>query len=291
MSFPVSNKMDNVINMLQHTNIHDLSNKAIIYARCSTKKQNEDMNQSLETQVSICMDYCKKNKLEVYHIVREVVGGHNHLKQSYNNILEHASNTNIIIADPSRLSRNVGSADNFIKKCNELHITIHSVRDQIISDSHNNCKKILNLVYDAFTESTIISKRVSSAMKIRKQMGSHLGKPTYGYKIEHVIDNKTGMKLRKLKENNEEQQVIKLINLLYGGCSPSVLSKHPLYKKIMKDDHIFDFDGYKIYYGNLWPSDIKDILNRCNVKGRKTKWTSLDIMRIVKKHVCKKMFL
>jgi len=289
MSF--SNKIDKIANMMQHTNIVDLSNKAIIYARCSTKKQNEDMNQSLETQVSICIDYCKRNNMKVHEIVKEVVSGHDYKKQSYYNILDRVSNTNIIIADPSRLSRNVGSADTFINKCNKMNITIHSVRDNIISDSHVNCKKILNLVYDAFVESSIISKRVSTAMKIRKQMGSHIGKPPYGYDIEHIKDKTTGMKLRKLKGNKIEQSIIQLINFLYYGCNISTLKKHCLYKNIMNCKYIQQFDTI-IYYGNLWACDIVKILNSCMIEGRQPKWTTHNITKIVKKNIyCKKMLL
>ena len=286
-----SNKMDSITSMLQHTNINNLSNKAIIYARCSTKKQNEDMNQSLDTQIGICIDYCNRNNMEIHDIVKEVVSGHDYMKQSYYSILDRVSNTNIIIADPSRLSRNVGAADVFIKKCNELNILIHSVRDSIISDSHINCKKLLNLVYDAFIESSTISKRVSSALKIRKQMGSHLGKPPYGYTIEHVKDVNTGMKLRKLKENKKEQSIIQLMNLLYYGCNIQTLMKHCLYKKIINCEEINQFDGV-IYYGNLWTCDIAKILNKHMIEGRHSNWTSLTVMKIVKKNIyCKKMLL
>ena len=49
-------------------------------------------------------------------------------------------------------------------------------------------------------------------------MGSHIGRPPYGYKISHEVSKTNGMKLRKLKEEPREQAIIMLINLLHNGC-------------------------------------------------------------------------
>ena len=112
--------MSFVKDLFNQLNIIENRNKAIIYTRCSTKKQNEDNNMSLETQV--CNDYCIRNNMIVGEVIREVVGGHNimkqfKMKQSLITMLDSYTNMNIIIADPSRLSRNVSNADMFLHLC------------------------------------------------------------------------------------------------------------------------------------------------------------------------------
>ncbi len=108
--------ISNIIQSFQQSNIVDLSKCAIIYARCSTLQQNQDMNQSLQTQIGICQDYATTHNLTISNIISEVVPGHNSKKQSYNSVLKY-HNTNVIIADTSRLSRNIGDGNIFIKKC------------------------------------------------------------------------------------------------------------------------------------------------------------------------------
>ena len=166
--------------LFNQLNIIENRNKAIIYTRCSTKKQNEDNNMSLETQVCICNDYCIRNNMIVGEVIREVVGGHNimkqfKMKQSLITMLDSYTNMNIIIADPSRLSRNVSNADMFLKECTKRNIILHFVRDNLTSNSYQDCKKILSIVYDATIESNVISKRITSSIKSRRLLGSHIG--------------------------------------------------------------------------------------------------------------------
>jgi len=92
-------------------------NSAIIYARCSSKKQDSDHHQSLLCQVSKCLDYCTNMKLNVKYIIKDIKPGHELHKLSVFNILNQYENCNIIIMDPSRLSRSVSQANDFIIKC------------------------------------------------------------------------------------------------------------------------------------------------------------------------------
>ena len=277
--------------LFNQLNIIENRNKAIIYTRCSTKKQNEDNNMSLETQVCICNDYCIRNNMIVGEVIREVVGGHNimkqfKMKQSLITMLDSYTNMNIIIADPSRLSRNVSNADMFVKECTKRNIILHFVRDNLTSNSYQDCKKILSIVYDATIESNVISKRITSSIKSRRLLGSHIGsKAPYGYKIINLVNNMNGIKIRRLVENIDENNIIKLIMCMYDGCSIDVFYKN--YRKIKKNYKFKLLDAYDeefqlIEHGNLWPKDIMILFNKKNIDKRGNKWKVIDIYNIIK---------
>jgi DNA invertase Pin-like site-specific DNA recombinase len=279
--------ISNLPNMIKRLNVSELTSNAIIYVRCSTPKQNQDAHQSLQSQIALCIKYCKDNNLTVIDTIQEIVSGHNSVKQSYQSILDNNSNINLIIADASRLSRNVASAYNFVINCSKKNILIHSVRDNIITNSHQEYKKFINIVFDASIESSIISKRVCSSLKIRRQLGSHIGKIPYGYTCISTIDNKSGMRLRKLIENTKEQNIISFINQLYYGSKIPILYK--LYKKItLKDDfRLYEDNGIEfneVYYGNLRIKDIKHLLDLHSITKNGDNFTSYNIRAIVNKN-------
>ena len=279
--------ISNLPNLISRLRMSELTSNAIIYVRCSTPKQNQDAHQSLQSQIALCIKYCKDNKLTVIDTIQEVVSGHNSKKQSYQSILDNNSNINLIIADASRLSRNVPSAYNFVINCSKKNILIHSVRDNIITNSHQEYKKFINIVFDASIESSIISKRISSSLKIRRQLGSHIGKIPYGYTSISMIDNKSGMRLRKLIENTKEQNIIDFINRLYYGSKIPALYK--LYKKITsKDDfRLYENNGIEfneVYYGNLRIKDIKHLLDLHSITKNGDNFTLCNIRAMVNKN-------
>ena len=285
--------MNRLINYLTSSlNIKDTTKCAVIYARCSTIKQNNDIGQSLHTQIAECMNYCNDNNLEISEVINEVVPAHNYKKQSYYNILDKYKNTNIIIADPSRLSRSVSDASMFLAECKKRNIIIHSVRDNLICDSLQNTKKFIDMIFDAMIESSVISKRVKSSINIRKKMGSHIGKASFGYNITHVIDSTNGMKLRKLVENKEEQNIIKVILLLYYGCNVSDF--YNMFEKISDNDTKLYDESEEftiIYYGNFWPYAIASFLNEQGILLQGKQWKSSNISHIVNKYPSTKKLL
>jgi DNA invertase Pin-like site-specific DNA recombinase len=285
--------MNRLINFItSQFSIKDTTKCAVIYARCSTSKQNNELGQSLHTQIGECMNYCNENGFEISEVISEIMPGHNYKKQSYYNILNKYKNTNLIIADPSRLSRNVSDATMFLTECKKRNITIHSVRDNLICDSLNNTKKFSDMIWNAVMESSVISKRVKSSINIRKMMGSHIGSAPYGYNITHVIDSTNGMKLRKLVENKEEQNIIKLILLLYYGCNVSDFYK--MFEKV-SDNQTKLYDGSEefiiVYYGNFWPYAIASFLNEQGIQRQGKTWKSSNITSIVNKHPSTKKLL
>ena len=279
------NSISNMIHDLNKSNIKDLSNSAIIYARCSTPKQNQDMLQSLQTQIAICMEYAKANNLIIIETISEVARGHGK-KQTYNSVLDK-SNTNLIIADASRLSRNISDGNIFVTKCEKKNILIHSVRDDIITNSNQERKKLFNCIYDASIESSVISKRISSAFKIRRQLGSHFGNPPYGYKIFKHVDKKSGIKLRKLLEDSTEQTIIKFITkLYYGGNIKDIYNTFRKIKPTL-DFKLTDLKNNEfefVEYGNIIKKDIKILLDEYEITYRGEPWKTSDISKIINKN-------
>jgi len=265
-----------------------IKDSAVIYARCSTMKQNNEAGTSIHTQIAECMMYCNNNNYEILEVITEVISGHNSAKQSYNKVLEKYNNINFIVCDPSRLSRSACAANVFLDQCNKQKIVVHSVRDNLICNSLNNNKQFINLVFDAMIESNTISKRITNSINIRRQLGSYIGSTIpFGYKITKTMDKKTGLKLRKLVETSDEMDIIKLITSMYYGCKSSTFYKN-LYKVDRNSTYkLEDMNQSPIdtlYYGNAQPKNIADVLNECNISCRDKNWNSNSIRKIVRKH-------
>lgn len=287
-------RISNMINMFSSTTVKDTKMGAVIYARCSTPSQNQDKGTSLATQIAECRHYCNANNFEITEVISEVISGHNSSKQSYNTILEKYKNTNVVISDPSRLSRNIGNASNFIDGCIKKNITLHCVRDNLVCSTINEFKAFTNLIFDAMIESQTISKRIRSSINTRRQMGSHIGVAPYGYKIEHVQDLNSGMKIRKLVRHSLEMNTVRLIQKMYYGCT-SAEFYNALYnvesecEYKLEDNSGNAFDN--LYYGNVLPSNIATVLNDNSIYCRGKLWTSSHIRNIVTRNpATKKIF-
>jgi DNA invertase Pin-like site-specific DNA recombinase len=277
---------DDIINSsLDELTMTDSVEKGIIYARCSSIRQTHENNMSLETQVSICLEYCVKNNIIVTEIKKDIVPGHDISKMSLNDIPDNFSNIHIIIADPSRLSRNVADADIFLKRCTDKKITIHFPRDNLISDVLNYRGKILGLVHDAYTETQIMSKRIKSSIQNRKKFGSYIGIAPFGYKINKIAGKGTISFIRKLFKDDSEQKIIEIIKKLYYGTE-KIKSLELLIQKISLNNKIKlnFFDNTKIkklYYGNISINSIVDFLNENNILKRGKEWTYNSVLRII----------
>jgi DNA invertase Pin-like site-specific DNA recombinase len=284
-----------ITNSNSNTNIDNYKisnefNSAIIYCRCSTPSQNTSIgHHSLSTQISICIYYCAKNNLNVDKIQKDICGGHDISKLAICDIPSKYSNINLIIADPSRLSRKVSDADKFILDCLKSNIRVHFVRDKIVVNTYSDYKKAIGLVCDAYIETQTLSKRIKSSYEIKKHLGSHIGKIPYGFESYYIIDPVSQYKIIKLKEISDEQNVIGLINKMYFGSDIGSFNK--LFRKIMgskisKKFKLTDATGEDftdIYYGNLTQSAIAEFLNKHDIKYRTKIWKTSNVSAILDK--------
>jgi len=272
------NDLLNFMNNLEINKKRKLNDlQAIIYARCSTPSQNTDSNQSLQTQICMCIDYCNQNNLSILNIYKDIHHGHDISKLKIYSILDENSDCNIIITDPSRLSRNISNTMDFITKCNKKNIRLHFVRDDLISDSNQDIKKIINLTCDAYIETQTLSKRLRTTFQTKKKYGSFLGRVPFGSKSYFETNQNNMVKIRKLTPDILEQDIIKLINMMYFGSNDMTefykiynqLTNNLNYKLTDQSDKQFE----QIYYRNFTMKTIVDFLNENNILSRNKKWT------------------
>lgn len=269
------------------TNINLQNNRAIIYARCSSNKQITDGKDGLSNQIGICMEYCNKKKLDIIDVIEDICPGHDIRCLTINKIFDNNENNgmNIIICDPSRLSRNVSNTFQFLENCRNHNIRLHFVRDGLTNDTNEECKKILGLVYDAYNETNLLKKRLKSTFAMKKSLGSHLGKPPYGFDII-TKNNHSKIKIRSLVLNKDEQLVIDIIKKLYYGST--MVEFYTIFKKLTKNNHfkLKDIRGNEfshIYYGNINTTDIKNLLNENEILNRGKEWTTRTIRNMINK--------
>jgi DNA invertase Pin-like site-specific DNA recombinase len=258
---------------------------AIIYTRCSTAIQNNNINQSLQTQICLCIDYCNQNNLSISEILKDIHHGHNIDQLKISSIPDNYSDCNIIIADPSRLSRNVSNTMDFITKCINKNIKIHFVRDELVSDSNQDIKKIINLTLDAYIETQTLSKRLKTTFEIKKKNGSSLGRIPFGFESYNETNNSM-VKIRKLKPKVLEQDIITLINMMYFGCN-NMLDFYKIFQKITNNLNykLMSTNGEfnQIYYGNFTKKTIIYFLNENNILNRNKAWTIYSVDNILNK--------
>lgn len=286
--------IDNLDNLLQNMKTTDTSKDAIIYIRCSTKKQNEDNLHGYSTQLGLCREYAEKNNFNVTEVLFDTIPGHNISKMKINHILDDStySNINIIFADPSRLSRSPSEGTSFVMKCLDKKIICHSARHNISTNNNPELKLFLSYILDAYTESQIFISRMKSMIYLKKKHGSYIGVPPYGYHLVKCINTSSEYPISVKKLDKHEQDIIKLIALLAFGSYLEPLyvllrelsnnTNAKLYYSNGKQE--IEFEN-KICYGYLREPDIANILNNFNILKRGKLWTKYSVSGIIKKLV------
>lgn len=138
--------------------------KAHIYCRISTENQNK----SNIRQVNKCIEFCKKNNIQIEYIYEESSSSRKFKnKNTLNDVIKKMKTGDIlIIPSIDRFSRNVYGGLEILEKMVELGLHIFSIDDNIgyfdIYDKH----KFRERMSYAELESDIISKRVKGTKKI-----------------------------------------------------------------------------------------------------------------------------
>jgi DNA invertase Pin-like site-specific DNA recombinase len=265
--------------MVDSININSISiySPTIIYSRSSTKRQNNyNLNSaSINTQSHSCMEFCKKNGLDIKFMRSEICSARNFNNQKkLNEIIESFNNINLVIFDVSRFSRNIADGVNMINKCFEKNITVYFVKDNLVIKSKQDLPKFTTQLINAHVESDTISYRLNESIKYRRSLGNYIGNAKYGY--SKVKENN----INKLVINEQEQLIIKIIlKLKFGGLLSDLdkLTKE-LNKKIFKN---IDRTDEIIMYGHYRNSGIAHILNYNGIKYKDNDWTPSNISNII----------
>lgn len=250
--------------------------QTVIYSRVSTYKQINGT--SLNSQVSLCNDYCKLYKFNVVNRVEEICSSSLMSKQTkLNDIIINYSNINLVILEPSRLSRNIKDFTGLLDKCNKQNIILHFVQNNIVSNNTIDIKKMISNVYDAELESKTIGQRIKRSITYKKKMKTYLPPiPSFGYMIQD----------RKLCLQKTEQDIIKLINKLFWGSDTKSINKI-LYELTGNDEKIYDLNDdnalSEVYHGNMRIIDIVYFLNNLGITFRGRNWYGNSVSKLIKK--------
>ena len=180
--------------------------KGAIYTRYSTSNQTKN---STETQVNACIEYCKRNNIEVEFIFSdEETTGTNTQRQQYQNLLKVAENKLIdcvVLYDVTRGSRDVVDWFNFRKEMKALDIQVLSVTEQI-GDILNPDNFLTELIHIGIGQHTVLQSRQKSidAKYNKAKHGAFLGGfAPLGYDIvnqQYVINEKEAEVVKRIFE-------------------------------------------------------------------------------------------
>jgi len=255
--------------------------RAIIYSRVSTQTQQNGL--SLKSQTEACEAYCLDRNYQIIDTINEAKSAKSISNQkNLMNILVNHENINLVIYEPSRLSRNLRDCIEFIDRCQKKHIIIHFVEKRISSESSNDLKVILNDIIDSQTEITNLSARMKRSIRYQKIHNIYFPSVSpYGTKYSGKGDMK-----RRIVEPFE-QKVILLIKKFFFGETCIEIEK--LLKEItgVSAHKIYDYtnEGLKITsieHGNMNYKDIAEFLNWIQIFKRGKPWSSSSIKNIIK---------
>lgn len=206
--------MNNDYLMLSNNaNSQNINNNAIIYARVSTKKQNDDEHNGLETQFKECVKEINTNHkhLKIIDYVSEI-GSSFKNKDALVNLtflLNTHKNITIFIFDTSRFGRNYDQIHHHISLCNKNNIVIRSVKDlQIYGLNKIQSNQFISKTMESIQYSNMLSERVKAGLENKKQKGEYTGgKIPLGYQI-------INKKLKKLPHADAEiKKITSKINM------------------------------------------------------------------------------
>ena len=260
-----------------------LSN-SIIYNRISTK--NQTLGTSLESQSKLCREYCTNNGFNIIGEYNEVTSARFMENQTMlHDIIEQHENFNLVVYEPTRLSRNINYFTNLVNQCKQKNIIICFVEKDWISTNNTDFKSILSSVYDGQIESENISNRIKRAIQYKKINNTYLPSiPTFGYNYERKIVNNKIVKNKVI--NEQEQKIILLVNKLYYGSD--VKEVNQLLTEITNQpQELIDLNDDEnsltlIEEGNLKFVDIAELLNSLSIMRRGNQWNANSVSKLVK---------
>jgi DNA invertase Pin-like site-specific DNA recombinase len=231
--------------------------------------------------------YCENNNLNIVEEVHEIKSARN-MRYLYNlqDILSRYSNTNLIIYNITRFSRNLLQGVELMNIAKNNNINIHFCEENAKTDHYLDMHRIRLGLSQSEYESDTLSNRVKTNNIILKNKGWSFGVPSYGFKAVMIND------IRSFQINEEEQNIIKFIkSARYGKCTVMALNK--LLNNILPSNNqpieFYDeelgetitrfSETYTLTFG-----EIADLLNSYNISNRGSLWNSGSVNRLYNKN-------
>ena len=153
--------------------------RALIYARCSTDEKKQDV----EVQLKELRAYCKKEEWN-YDEVSEYSSGSKHIPDKLRDVLRLIKEGHykvLIVFSMDRFSRLHPSSTNHMLNfiVNECKCRFLSLQEKIDSENEIMWFIVRHLFqYFAWTYSKNLSEKVKLGMKLAKEKGVRIGRPT-----------------------------------------------------------------------------------------------------------------
>lgn len=247
------------------------------YYRVSSKNQKD--GHSIDQQRDACVNYCKTNKFKLQGEVNEIVSARNMSNQkNLYNLVTLVSDCNLIIYEPTRLSRNPEDYHRLLKTCETKNITLHFVNPNLISDNNSDKRLIATGVVDGQFESEFISNRVKKSIAYRKLHNKFYPSiPKFGSAYCKISKNNI-----KVVNNKKEMQIEALIKKFYFGGPVKDINnlliditgnnKHQLYNSSNHNEVITIVER-----GNMRIIDIARFLNSASILRRNKPWNTKSV--------------
>lgn len=167
--------------------------RAVIYVRESTNFQDPD------SQRKECLEYCKKNSLEVVKVYQDIASGANNNRKEFLQLLQDMEEDTfdiLVLWELSRSTRDFLMYKTTLIRMKELGKELYSLQEGLLTE--NNLDKEFSTDIVALVNSHE-RKRIGRRIKIRREFATREGKwmggkAPLGYKIENnvlVIDPET----------------------------------------------------------------------------------------------------
>lgn len=158
-----------------------------LYARVSTDKQNE----SLEEQIRLLQDFCKRNNHKIHNIYSETVSGVSKSRPELEKIMNDAKDKKfdaVVVLKLDRFSRSMLDLLTNVEKLKNYGVNFISVNDKI--ETHTPQGKLIFHIMGALAEfeRTLIMERTKYGIERAKREGKICHRPRKEINMERVIE-------------------------------------------------------------------------------------------------------
>jgi site-specific DNA recombinase len=170
-----------------------IKRKAIGYRRVSGRTQKD--KHSLDGQGEEIIEYCETKEIPFDTMFTDVASGllskqrPNFVKAIQYSLDERNGITDYVLWDLDRFTRNIEEFFKYTAPLLEAGIRLHLVVDNEEFD-YRSADRWYQKLIDAQSESKRISRRTKMGQRGATKDGRHIGKPPWGYTLEHDTDEK-----------------------------------------------------------------------------------------------------
>ena len=185
--------------------------KAVGYIRVSTEEQARE-GVSIDNQIERIKAYCQYKGYVLQKVIKDegISGGKNKEREGFVSLLTHIEHNDcdaLVLYSLERLSRDMLTLLCLEKLLNVYDVELHTVEGEIDTSTPDGFMSFAMRAFLGEMERRQVKYRTKKAMEYKKGQGKVIGQVPYGYKREGG----------DLVPHKSEQEVIRVVNRLYGG--------------------------------------------------------------------------